>query len=77
MTMPADVAEMVLTAAGLYFAGGLVFALVFLVLGLRSVDALAADGPLGFKALIFPGVVGLWPIVLLLWLNALFSGSRS
>jgi hypothetical protein len=75
--MPVDVAEMILSTAGLYFAVGLVFALVFLALGLRRVDALAADGPWGFKALIFPGVVGLWPIVLLLWLNALFTGSRS
>ena len=53
------------------------FALAFLLVGLRHVDALAADGPWTFKALILPGVVGLWPIVLLLWLNALASGARS
>lgn len=64
--MPVDVAEIILSAAGLYVVGGLVFALTFLALGLRHVDALAADGPWTFKALILPGVVGLWPIVLLL-----------
>jgi len=75
--MPVDIAEMILSAAGLYFGAGLVFALAFLAFGLRRVDAVAADGSSGFKALIFPGIVGLWPIVLLLWLNALATGRRT
>jgi hypothetical protein len=75
--MSVDVAEMILSALGLYIAGGLVFALAFLALGLRRVDALAADGSAAFKALIFPGIVGLWPIVLLLWLRAAVTGGRS
>jgi hypothetical protein len=75
--MSVDVAEMILSAAGAYFLAGFLFALLFLVFGLRRVDALAADGSAGFKALIFPGIVGLWPIVLLLWLNALVTGRRT
>lgn len=75
--MSIELAEGILTAVGLYFATGLVFALLFLAFGLRRVDALAADGSAGFKALIFPGIVGLWPIVLLLWLNALATGRRT
>lgn len=75
--MSVDVAEMILSAAGAYVLAGLVFALLFLVFGLRRVDALAADGSSAFKALIFPGIVGLWPIMLLLWLNALATGRRT
>jgi len=75
--MPVDVAKMILSAVGLYFAGGVVFALAFLAFGLRRVDSLAADGSAGFKILILPGLVGLWPIVLLLWLRAAASGDRS
>ncbi len=77
MKMPVDVAEMILSAAGAYLLAGVVFSLLFLVFGLRRVDALAADGSSGFKALILPGIVGLWPIVLLLWLNALVTGRRT
>jgi len=75
--MSIDVAEMILSALVLYIAGGLVFALAFLALGLRRVDALAAEGSTAFKVLIFPGIVGLWPIVLLLWLRAAVTGGRS
>lgn len=75
--MSVDVAEMILSAAGAYVLAGLVFALLFLVFGLRRVDALAADGSSAFKALILPGIVGLWPIILLLWLNALATGRRT
>ena len=77
MKMPVDVAEMILSAAGAYLLAGVVFSLLFLVFGLRRVDALAADGSSGFKALILPGIVWLWPIVLLLWLNALVTGRRT
>ena len=75
--MSVDVAEMILSAVGLYIAGGFAFALAFLAFGLRRVDALAADGSTAFKALIFPGIVGLWPIVLLLWLRAAVTRGRS
>lgn len=76
MTMSVETAEMILSAAGVYFAAGVVFALAFLVFGLRQVDALAANGSPSFKALILPGVVGLWPLVFVLWLKALTTGER-
>jgi len=66
--MTVALAETVLTIAGGYFAVGALVALLFLAFGLRRVDVVAADGSLRFKLLIAPGVIALWPIVLVLWL---------
>jgi hypothetical protein len=65
--MAVEWAQTVVDAIGLYFAIGLVFAFVFLAFGLRRLDPVAAAGPLRFKLLIAPGVVALWPLMILLW----------
>jgi hypothetical protein len=67
--MTVDLAEMILTIVGGYFAVGAVVALLFIPFGLRRVDMVAAGGPLRFKLLIAPGVVVLWPVILALWLG--------
>lgn len=66
--MPVEVANTVLQIAAAYLAIGLVFAVLFVAFGLRRVDPAAAEGPLRFKLLIAPGVVLLWPVMLVLWL---------
>jgi len=65
--MPIEWAQSVVDAVGLYFAVGAAFAFVFLTLGLRRLDPIAAAGPLRFKLLIAPGVVALWPLMIVLW----------
>jgi hypothetical protein len=67
--MSVDLAETVLTIVAGYFAVGALFALAFIPFGLRRVDVVAAGGPLRFKLLIAPGVVAIWPVVLVLWLS--------
>lgn len=67
--MSFEAAALVLTIVAGYFAAGIVFALAFLALGLGRVDAAARAGPLRFKLLIAPGVVALWPVMLVLWLR--------
>lgn len=61
-TLPGLIVDHV-TAYGLI---GLVVALAFLLIGLDRVDA-AARGAYTFRPLLLPGLVLLWPLVLLRW----------
>ena len=54
--------------AAVYAAAGALFAVALFARGLRVVDPVAADGPVGFKLLIAPGVVALWPVLLRRWI---------
>jgi hypothetical protein len=54
-------------AAAVYVAVGTVFSAFLLVRGLRRFDEAAAHGGLGFKLLVLPGMVALWPLVLVIW----------
>jgi len=45
----------------------IVFALAFVSVGVQRVDVEARGAGLGFRALIFPGVVALWSVWLRLW----------
>ena len=65
-----DIAEGFVTALGLYLALGVVFAVAFVAAGARRLDPQAAKGSLGFKLLILPGAVLLWPILLRRWIGA-------
>lgn len=56
-----------LTAAGLYLAAGLLFATAFVSSGVQRVDPAARGAGLGFRLLIFPGVVALWPWLAIRW----------
>ena len=52
-----------LLALMLYLGIGLLFAIPFCMRGVRSVDPDAAEGSLGFRLLILPGTVALWPLL--------------
>ena len=71
--MPVSVASLLVQAAGIYVAAGLVFALPFLIKGVKRIDPDAAEGTLGFKLMISPGVVALWPLLLSRWLRGVES----
>lgn len=71
--MTIELANAILDVVGAYFALGAAFAVVFLSLGLRRLDPIAAAGTIRFKLLIAPGIVALWPVMLAMWL---FGGAR-
>lgn len=53
-----------------YVVIGLAFGLCFIFKGIGTVDPAAKGGPLVFRLLILPGMVGLWPMMLKKWLSA-------
>ena len=58
-------AEFIVMALGLYAAVGCVFAIFFVTLGVARVDPAARGAPWGFRLIILPGTVALWPVMLL------------
>lgn len=71
-----DVASTVLWVLRVYGVAGLVAALPFLTVGVgRVVPGARGSGP-PFRLTILPGVVVLWPVVLVRWIGALRGGRR-
>lgn len=65
--MPVALAYVLLVLAGVYAAAGAIFALAFIVRGVSRLDPAAAAGSAGFRAVIVPGVIALWPLLLHRW----------
>jgi hypothetical protein len=63
-------AETILWIASLYGLAGLAFAIAFVTLGVARVDPAAAGAPIGFRFLILPGSLALWPVLLSRWMRA-------
>jgi hypothetical protein len=65
-------AQFIVNAFAVYLICGAIFAVPFLWRWVGRLDPLAAHGPLGFRALVFPGVTALWPlfVIRLVRLNA-------
>ena len=59
--------QIILAAGGFYAAIGVVFALAFVTVGVKSVDSGAKYGSWGFRFLILPGVAAFWPVLLYRW----------
>lgn len=64
-----QLAEMIVMGLGLYVGIGLVFALLFVTLGVSRVDPAAQGAPWGFRLIILPGTIALWPVMLLKWIG--------
>ena len=62
-------AEAILVGAGTYGAIGVIFATAFVSRGVFVLDQAAIGAPRTFRALIFPGCVALWPVLLTKWLR--------
>jgi len=56
-----------LFALGIYLACGLAFAIPFVLAGVKRIDPHAAHGSWGFRLLIIPGTMALWPLLLKRW----------
>ena len=52
-----------------YLACGLVFAIPFVLVGVKRIDPHAAHGSWGFRLLIIPGTIALWPLLLERWMS--------
>lgn len=65
--MAAQIATWMLLALAVYLAIGVLFAVPFLLKGVQQIDAAAKEGTKGFRVLIFPGVVALWPLLWKRW----------
>ena len=59
----------IVAALGIYFACGVLFAVPFVVIGVNRLDPHAKPGTWGFRVLIVPGTIFLWPLLLGRWLG--------
>ncbi|MCZ6727295.1 MAG: hypothetical protein O7A98_08050 [Acidobacteria bacterium] len=63
-------AETTIQLATIYTAIGILFGLFFIIRGIDRVDPAAAGASGGFRLLILPGTVALWPLLAWRWLRA-------
>lgn len=66
--MSIETVTMILGGVALYVGIGFAFALVFLTLGIGRIDPAARGSGIGFRLAILPGVVALWPAMLVRWI---------
>lgn len=60
-------AQRLVDFAAAYAAIGVVFGAFFLAIGIARIDPAAAAGSRGFRFIVAPGVVALWPIMAWRW----------
>jgi hypothetical protein len=60
-------AHIVVWIAGTYLGAGAAFAVAFVTTGVQRIDPVARDGTWGFRVLIVPGVMLLWPLLARRW----------
>ena len=60
-------AKIFVYALGIYSDLGLIFAVLFVWIGVQRLDSEAQGSGIGFRLLILPGVTAFWPIFLLRW----------
>ena len=53
----------------LYVALGGLFAVLFVTRGISRIDAAAQESTVGFRLVIFPGTILLWPLLLQQWMR--------
>jgi len=70
------VAEVILVIALVYLLCGLAVGLPFVLRGVDRVDEAARGAPLGFRLLILPGTIVLWPLMVTKWIKAPRSGGH-
>ena len=62
-------AEVLTVIVGIYVAAGVLFAVPFVLRGVNRIDPVAREGTWGFRLIVVPGVVALWPLLALRWLR--------
>ena len=67
MVLSERIASWIVGGLTVYAAVGVVFALLFVTRGVNRIDPVARESPWGFRVMIFPGSVALWPVLLKRW----------
>jgi hypothetical protein len=62
-------AAVFLILIAVYLVCGLFFAIPFVLVGVNRIDSHAVHGSWGFRLLILPGMVALWPLLLKRWVS--------
>jgi hypothetical protein len=62
-------AELFVIVLEAYAATGLLFAFVFVTVGIKRVDPLSRGSGIGFRLMILPGITALWPVMLTRWIR--------
>jgi hypothetical protein len=70
------VVQTILAVAEVYLACGLLFAVVFVTVGVGRIDPDARGTSFGFRLLILPGTAALWPLLAKRWAAASRGGGR-
>ena len=58
------------TGLFIYLCCGIVFSIAFLVKGISRIDETTYNSTWGFKIIIIPGAIALWPLLLQKWIKA-------
>ncbi len=62
-------AEWVVRLVLLYALVGVIFGIAFVLRGVNRIDPVAPESTWGFRLVILPGVVALWPLLARRWLR--------
>ncbi|HEY0678173.1 MAG TPA: hypothetical protein VGD17_07795 [Chitinophagaceae bacterium] len=63
--------SILLILAAVYLAAGLLFAMLFVTKGVDVIDEGSHGTGWGFRLIIVPGTILLWPVLLIKWKRAL------
>ncbi len=74
--MAVSLARAIVALFAAWIAIGTLFALAFAFIGAGRIDREARSGSLGFRVLIFPASVALWPLLLMRWIRATGEAPR-
>jgi len=69
-TMSIPITQAALAILALYLVLGIVVGLFLGIAGLKRIDHAAKGAPIGFRVVIFPALVALWPFMLMKWIRA-------
>lgn len=67
MSLP-DVLLLILAS---YLGLGLLFSIPFLIVGVGKIDPTASKGSWGFRIMILPGSIALWPLLISRWIRGI------
>lgn len=65
------IAAVFLISLGVYLACGVMFAVPFVLSGVKKIDPHAAHGSWGFRLLVIPGTMAFWPLLLGRWMKGI------
>lgn len=65
-----EMATWLVRALGVYAAFGLIFGAAFVARGIERLDPSARGSGWGFRLIVLPGTVALWPLLLRRWLRS-------